>query len=173
MPKVVTLPVSANLTAVCTAWVNAFKSLIKWSAVKNSMTASGPCCLWIVNAAAAIAGAVLRPCGSRMKPSGMGMGPVSRYSSAVLKNKSRLVTVKTSTASGKLLARKKDFCNKLWPSAKRIKGLGCCSRETGHKRVPAPPDRITGISFMLNRQNRSSGIIAFQGRECAPSSQAR
>ena len=104
-------------------------------------------------AAAAIAGAVLRPSDSRMNPKGMGISPVSRYSSAVLKNRSRLVTVRTSTTFGKPLARKNDFCSKLWPSAKRIKGLGCCSRDTGHKRVPAPPERITGINCMVNRQN--------------------
>jgi hypothetical protein len=28
-----------------------------------------------------------------------------------------------------------------------MKGLGYASRETGHKREPAPPDRITGISI--------------------------
>ena len=29
-----------------------------------------------------------------------------------------------------------------------MKGLGCDSREIGHNRVPAPPERITGISML-------------------------
>src|SRR3990167_2153524 len=35
------------------------------------------------------------------------------------------------------------------PSGSSIKGLGCPSRETGHSRVPAPPERITGTSINL------------------------
>jgi hypothetical protein len=31
-----------------------------------------------------------------------------------------------------------------------MKGLGCASRETGHKRLPAPPQMITGISIYEN-----------------------
>lgn len=33
------------------------------------------------------------------------------------------------------------------PSGNFMKGLRCGSREIGHNRVPAPPERITGISM--------------------------
>src|SRR3546814_18290684 len=30
-----------------------------------------------------------------------------------------------------------------------MKGLGCCSRDTGHRREPAPPHKIVGISVVV------------------------
>jgi hypothetical protein len=30
-----------------------------------------------------------------------------------------------------------------------MNGLGCCSRETGHKREPTPPEMMTGIMVTL------------------------
>ena len=43
---------------------------------------------------------------------------------------------------------RKAFCSRLCPSGSFMNGLGCDSREIGHKRVPAPPERIIGISIV-------------------------
>ena len=66
MPKVTNLPCSASSVACMTACWNAAWLLIKWSAASTSNTASAPCSSKAVMAAAAIAGAVFRPKGSKM-----------------------------------------------------------------------------------------------------------
>jgi hypothetical protein len=37
------------------------------------------------------------------------------------------------------------FCNRLWPSRMRMKGLGIFCRDTGHSRVPDPPEMMQGL----------------------------
>ena len=41
-------------------------------------------------------------------------------------------------------ARAAVFASNVSPSGRGIDGFGAVSRESGHKRVPAPPERITG-----------------------------
>src|SRR5262249_55600288 len=53
----------------------------------------------------------------------------------------------TSAIPSKGARRLTVFCRRLRPSANWMNGFGCASRETGHKRVPLPPERIKGINI--------------------------
>ena len=37
--------------------------------------------------------------------------------------------------------------------------LGCELVDKGHKRVPAPPDRITGLTAVVTRRGYTSGCL--------------
>ena len=47
-------------------------------------------------------------------------------------------------------ARCTVLASRVCPSGSFMNGLGCPSRDTGHRRVPAPPDRITGTTGWAN-----------------------
>src|SRR5690606_29273618 len=150
IPKATNAPLRASSLALSTAWPKAASSSIRWSAASTSMRASGPCALEISMAAMAMAGAVLRPKGSRIKLFVTRISPVtSWYSLSVLKSRSRLVTVSTSLTCGRDAPRSQAFCKKLWPLARRMKGLGWRSRDTGQSLEPDPPHKMTGTSMDL------------------------
>src|SRR5579864_4256634 len=69
-------------------------------------------------------------------------------------------------------ARANVFCSKLCPSASSMKGLGCASRDTGHSRAPAPPERITGTSLLTSHSLEVGfdhhGDELFQACFCLP-----
>src|SRR5271156_1905235 len=46
---------------------------------------------------------------------------------------------------GSASARTAVLASSVSPSGSGMNGLGAASRDKGHKRVPAPPDRITGM----------------------------
>ena len=148
MPNVTSFPFSASSIASLTASENAPWSAIRWSAASTSMMVSSPCTFAMCKAAAATAAEVFRPNGSRMNDVASRLLLISLNSSSVLKKSSRLVTVRISLTPESAAPRKKAFCNRLWPSASRMNGLGCNSRETGQRREPAPPHKITGTRFM-------------------------
>jgi hypothetical protein len=55
-----------------------------------------------------------------------------------------LVTVRSSAAPGSASARRAVFANSVSPSGSGIDGFGALSRDSGQRRVPAPPERMTG-----------------------------
>ncbi len=59
------------------------------------------------------------------------------------------MTVTSSAAPGSASARAAVFASSVSPSGSGMKGLGACSRDSGHSRVPAPPDRMTGTIGVL------------------------
>src|SRR5436190_23292326 len=77
----------------------------------------------------------------------VGDNPALAYTSFVWKYRSRLVTVRRCVTQGRSSARRAVFPNKVSPSGRSMNGFGAASRESGHKRVPAPPERINGISL--------------------------
>jgi hypothetical protein len=51
------------------------------------------------------------------------------------------------------------------PSGNGMNGLGAASRESGQRRVPAPPERMTGmIGDMGNVRRRCEGRVFYPGR---------
>jgi len=52
------------------------------------------------------------------------------------------IAMRPPAASG--AARSSVRCSRLWVPPRRMKGLGRVSRDTGQRRVPAPPDRTIG-----------------------------
>jgi hypothetical protein len=55
-----------------------------------------------------------------------------------------LVTVTSSATPGSASARAAVFASSVSPSGSGIDGFGAVSRDSGHSRVPAPPERTTG-----------------------------
>src|SRR5690606_22955418 len=70
------------------------------------------------------------------------------YSSSVLNSKSLFVTVIISVTLSKAVARRYVLRIRLSPSGNDINGFGLVSRDSGHKRLPTPPDIMTGIIFI-------------------------
>ena len=56
---------------------------------------------------------------------------------------SRLVTVTSSATPGSESARAAVFASSVSPSGSRMKAFGAISRDSGHSRVPAPPEMMT------------------------------
>ena len=140
MPKVTIRPVCAARTARSSASVIASWREIDASAAIIHSTASGLSCA-TSSAAAAIAGAELRPIGSSMMRARL--NPASRICSAIRKRWSWLHT--TIGASKPLPApRSAVSCSSERSEISGQSCLGKLSRDTGHSRVPEPPDRITG-----------------------------
>ncbi len=57
-----------------------------------------------------------------------------------------LVTTAACETPGSAHARSHVSCSRLLPPAIFMNGFGIASRDTGHSRVPDPPERIIGSS---------------------------
>ena len=55
------------------------------------------------------------------------------------------MTVTNSSTPGSDSARAAVFASSVSPSGSRMNAFGAISRDKGHSRVPAPPERITGM----------------------------
>ena len=122
--------------------------------------------------AIAIAGAVLRPAGSSswVKRTAPASGK-PRRSSRVRKKYSPLVTIAARPASASGSARASVRCSRLSGPPSRMNGLGRASRDTGQSRLPAPPERTTGMIILARPSKNADGAVArrprlFPGRKC-------
>ena len=97
-------------------------------------------------AAAAIAGALLRPTGSSMMRALV--MPTSRSCSAIRNRWSSLQTTIGAAKPGPL-PRSTVSCSRLRSDSSGQSCFGKLSRETGHSRVPEPPERMTGTMVWL------------------------
>src|SRR3989344_7290298 len=118
----------------------------------TSINASSGAVFRSVSAASVRAGAVLRPTGSRMISAGV--FPSCRNCSAIRKRCSSLHTSSGSATCSIPSRRDTVCCNSVCSPRRQRSCLGYCSRESGHKRVPEPPDRITGLIFMSYASGR-------------------
>ena len=94
----------------------------------------------------ATAGAVLRPCGSRI--SALACKFICRNCSATMKRCSSLHTTNGAAASSPVV-RRRVSCSMVISPASGKNCLGWVSRETGHKRLPTPPARSTGVNIWI------------------------
>ena len=144
MPKVTIAPSIAGPIA---AWIAAWKaatSRITWSAGITSSSASGPSAVASM-AASVNAGAVYRPKGSSriLLP----VAPEDRICSADRKRYSSLQTTigpATESLPLKAASRIAVACSMVSPPTSDSNCLGYFSRDIGHRRVPEPPERMTG-----------------------------
>ena len=94
------------------------------------------------SAARVRAGAVLRPSGSMMMPSGD--TPTARSWSTAKKRWASLQTM-SGISTDVSPSRRRTVCWSMLSSSTMGKNcLGCCSRDRGQSRVPEPPAIITG-----------------------------
>jgi hypothetical protein len=61
-----------------------------------------------------------------------------------------------SVAAGNCHARRAVLPSSVSPSGSGMNGLGAVSRESGHRRVPAPPERMTGTMAVMRDQERAN-----------------
>ena len=78
-----------------------------------------------------------------------GAAPTARTCSAIRKRCSSLPTTSGAVASGTAAARSQVACSSDSVPASGRNCLGWASREAGHRRVPEPPERITGTSVVI------------------------
>ncbi|SOZ29882.1 hypothetical protein CBM2609_B10133 [Cupriavidus taiwanensis] len=146
-------PWSACWIAVAMASRNDATSATLWSAGVTTSTASppSPAAASACSAATVSAGAVLRPHGSDSTRAGL---PARFIMSVIMKRCSSPQTTICAAsmpsgrpASAATPARRLAVASSSVSSAIRFSScLGNCSRDSGHKRVPAPPARITGCT---------------------------
>ena len=156
MPKVTSRPSAAQAAARATARANTPASPMTWSEGSTSRSTSSPSgaapptAFREANAdraATAIAGAVLRPSGSNStRP--VGSRPCSCIWAAARKRCSLLQITKGGVSSGRPPSRFRVSPNSVWPP-RSMNCLGYRRRESGQSRVPVPPHKITGQSFIM------------------------
>ena len=102
-----------------------------------------------MRAAIAAAGAVLRAAGSSTMA--RGLTPARSASSLTRKRWSLLHTTMGSANPASLPSRFSVVASKLdaWSSKKRMNCLGYMARDSGHRRVPEPPERMTGTIALM------------------------
>ena len=145
MPKVTIVPARAAAAAAWSAVCRAALSAIEASAAIIHSTASGSSSA-TSRAAAAIAGALLRPTGSStIRALSI---PASRNCSAIRNRCSWLQTTIGGAKSG-AAARSAVSCIIVRSDTSGQSCLGKLSRDTGQSRVPEPPERITGTIRMF------------------------
>ena len=140
--------------------------MMTWSAGMTNSTGSDS--FLAANSAANVrAGAVLRPTGSSTMVPGV---PIKRNCSAITKRYSSLLTTTGAASSTPLMpcTRRTVACSS---ESSPISGSSCFgyfSRDSGHRRVPEPPDKTMGWMSILNwvgwtvatRQSASGAGIA-------------
>ena len=141
MPRVTMRPARAPATALARVSCSASTSAMAESAAIIQITACGSVCA-TSSAAAAAAGAELRPTGSStMRASGT---PASRNCSATRKRCSLLQTITGAAKPGPRPRRAVSTIIEVSCFSRPQNCLGKLSRDTGHNRVPDPPERMTG-----------------------------
>src|SRR5580698_3846806 len=99
------------------------------------------------SAASATAGAVLRPAGSsRMAEACIS---IARSCSATVKRCASLHTMIGAIAPVIVARRAAVSCSMVCLLVRANSCFGYISRDNGHSRVPAPPERITGITALM------------------------
>ena len=150
MPRMTMLPLLASRMAWCMARVNAAVFATVWSAGVTTSIGSSPSDL-AASAARVKAGAVLRPTGSsKAAPSSM---PASRSCSDARNRCSSPVTIKGLAIWMSSAPSATKRCAAIWnrlslPVSER-NCLGKPARERGHRRVPEPPHRMTGVTLIM------------------------
>ena len=130
-------------------------SRMTWSDGSTSSTGSAPSAI-ACKAATAIAGAVLRPTGSRIRAAGL--TPICCNCSATRKRCSSFATTIGALAPGRPRRRSHVACSRVSSPTSGRNCFGWASRDSGHSRVPEPPERSTGMSAVMGLQ--SNGIRA-------------
>src|SRR5690606_24110919 len=148
MPKVTRRPSFAAGRAAWTAARKPAASAMTWSEGSTSSTGSPPAAR-ACRAAAAIAGAVLRPTGSSSRAAGVTSS--WRSCSATMKRCSSLATTIGAARPGRPSSRCQVACSRLRSPTRGWNCLGCVSRDSGHSRVPEPPERMTGVIVSMGR----------------------
>src|SRR5262245_59510324 len=143
MPNSTSLPLIATAPARRTAATKPGPSLMTWS---DGMITRMPSGLLraTCRAATAIAGAVLRATGSRM--TAHGATPARRASSSIRKRWSLLPTMMGAANPAEIGSRSRVEDRKLCACAceKRMNCFGYIARDSGHRRVPDPPESTIG-----------------------------
>ena len=103
-------------------------------------------------AATAIAAAVLRATGSRMIARGVDAGALE----LLLHQEAMIVVAQQRSAprSRRPAVRRFSVAPRkleLWPLKKRMNCFGYMARDSGHSRVPEPPERMTGCKVAVPR----------------------
>ena len=142
MPKVTIRPSRAAATAAASARCRAGTSRMAASAAIIHSTASGSCSA-TSRAAAAIAGAELRPTGSSTM---RGEATPARRNSSATRNRCSWLHTTIGGAKPSPSARRavSSIIERSEISGQNC--LGKLARETGHRREPEPPDNNTGTT---------------------------
>src|SRR5690606_27582870 len=168
MPKATRRPSAAAGSAAWMAVRKPAGSAITWSEGSTSSTGSPPPAR-ACRAAAAMAGAVLRPTGSSSRAAGA--TPTWRSCSATMKRCSSLATTMGAARPGRPSRRCQVACSRLRSPTRGWNCLGCVSRDSGHSRVPEPPERITGTMVSMARHS-IPGLRRRPPRRCTPAALA-
>jgi hypothetical protein len=78
-----------------------------------------------------------------------GAAPTARICSATTKRCSSLHTTTGAAKSAGSETRRAVSWSIVRPEVKAMNCLGKCGRESGQRRVPAPPDRMTGLMVAI------------------------
>jgi len=140
MPNVTMRPPRAAVTALASAACSAGTSVIAASAAMIQSTASGSASR-CRSAAAAIAGALLRPAGSRTM-----RAPSTRAARSWSATRKRCASLQTTigAANPGPAARAAVSCSIVRSLVSGQNCFGYPCRDNGHSRVPVPPQRMTG-----------------------------
>ena len=140
MPSITIRPCRAATTARPSASCSAGPSVMLASAAIIHSTASGSVAATI-SAAAVTAGAEFRPTGSSTiwAP----VTPACRSCSAI-KNRCSWLHTTIGGANAGPTPRSAVSCSIVWSEIRGQSCFGKLSRDTGHRRLPDPPDRMTG-----------------------------
>ena len=159
------LPARAAAAAIASAACRAGRSRIAASAAIIHMTASGDSAA-IRSAAAVMAGALLRPQGSSTMR--VPWAPARRMCSPTRKRCSSLQTTNGGAKPGPIARRAvSSIIERSETSGQNC--LGKLSRDTGHNRVPEPPERMTGTMRNESRiADRAIGSVGESGVQRGP-----
>lgn len=149
IPNVTSDPWSAATTAARTAAWKAGTSRMTWSDGSTSSSGSAPPAM-ACSAATAMAGAVLRPTGSSSRAAGA--TPSWRSCSATMKRCSSFATTMGAPMPGSASMRRHVACSSEPSPTSGWNCLGCVSRDSGHSRVPEPPESKTGTIEVMASQ---------------------
>ncbi len=141
-PKATMAPAAAAATAIAAAARKASASGMWWSEATQTAMAPGWACS-IQLAAAAIAGAESRPSGSTIRKASAPISSNWRRTASMCA--SPVTTTGAMAPASPRIRSTVSWNSERAPSSGR-NCLGRDGREAGHRRVPAPPQRITGMT---------------------------
>src|SRR5579862_918236 len=154
MPKVTSMPAAATSAALRAASRKPSIPRMAWSEASTSSTAPS---LSAQSAATATAAAVLRPAGSSTTVAAM---PTSA-SWSLTRNRCASLQITIGAAPPETAAaRSAVSCSSVLSVTSGRNCLGRSWRDTGHSRLPAPPQRITGrIAGLAAPGAVTSGVL--------------